>query len=451
MKKNDFITLAFTATSAEGVAIGRHEGLVIFVPNGAEGDTARVKILKVKKNLAYGKIEEIITPADSRTKPDCAVSERCGGCVYRHITYTKECEIKWQKVKDAMQRIGGITFEPKPILAADNVIGYRNKAQLPISESGKVGFFAKHTHRIIETDSCLLTPEIFNEISRVVENWCQENKVSIYNEATNKGLLRHLYIREAQKTGEIMVFLIINGNKLPNSDALLLDLKELLGERLVSFGININRDKTNVILGDKCVTLYGKDHITDELCGIKVRISPLSFYQVNRNMCELLYKKAAEYLEPHGKTIIDLYCGAGTIGLSMANNAKSIIGVEIVPEAVADAKLNAKNNSIQNAEFICADAAVAAKNLADRGITADAVILDPPRKGCEKALLETVANNFGSEKIVYISCDVATLARDTAVLENLGYTLKEYTPVDLFPRTHHVETVALFVRTVSAI
>lgn len=448
MKKNDYIDITFTATSAEGVAIGRHEGLVIFVPNGAEGDTAKVKILKVKKNMAFGKIEEIITPSDSRTKPDCAVSERCGGCVYRHITYKKECEIKWQKVKDAMERIGGVTFEPQPIIAAKNQVGYRNKAQLPISENRKVGFFAKHTHRIIETNSCLLTPEIFSKISVLVENWCQESGVSIYNEETNSGLLRHLYIREAQKTGEIMVFLVINGNKLPAYEKLLSALKELLGDRLVSLGININRDKTNVILGNKCVTLYGKDFITDELCGVMVRISPLSFYQVNRDMCEILYKKAAEYLEPHNKTIIDLYCGAGTIGLSMANKAKNIIGVEIVPEAVEDAKLNAKNNNIKNAEFICSDSADAAKTLADRGITADAVILDPPRKGCEKSLLETVANNFKSEKIVYISCDVATLARDTAILETLGYTLKEYTPVDLFPRTHHIETVALFLRTV---
>ncbi len=446
MKKNDFITLTFTATSSEGVAIGRHEGLVIFVPNGAEGDTARVKILKVKKNMAFGKIEEILTPSSSRTELDCAVSERCGGCVYRHITYNKECEIKWQKVADAMQRIGGVSFEPKPIIAAKSQMGYRNKAQLPISQNKKTGFFAKHSHRIIETNSCLLTPEIFSKISVLVENWCQESGVSIYNEETNSGLLRHLYIREAQKTGEIMVYLIINGSNLPAADKLLSSLKELLGDRLVSLGININREKTNVILGNECITLYGKDYITDELCGIKVRISPLSFYQVNRDMCEILYKKAAEYLNPQGKTIIDLYCGAGTIGLSMAERAKRIIGVEIVPEAVNDANLNAKNNGIENAEFICGDAADAAKTLAKRGITADAVILDPPRKGCEKELLETVANEFCPRKIIYISCDVATLARDTAVLEPLGYTLKEYTPVDLFPKTHHVETIALFVR-----
>lgn len=446
MNKNDIINLNITATSSEGVGIGRLEGLAVFVPNTAEGDEITARVLKVKKNLAYAKIEEIINPSSNRVKSDCAVSDKCGGCVYRHITYQMECKIKENMVKNNINRIGGVALEPMPIMAAENINSYRNKAQLPISTNGKTGFFAHHSHRIIETDSCLLTPKVFNDISLLVEEWIAEFDISPYNELNGIGLLRHLYIREAKATGEIMVVLVINGEALPNSEELISRLKSLLGDKLISFGININKKDTNVILGEKCITLYGKNYITDILCGLKIRINPLSFYQVNRDMTEKLYKKAAEYLEPDGKNIIDLYCGAGTIGLSMAKKAKSVIGVEIIPEAVEDAKLNAAENGIENAEFICGDATFAAKELGKKGVIADAVILDPPRKGCTEELLKTVANEFAPEKIVYISCDSATLARDTKVLTTLGYNLMEYTPVDLFPRTHHVETVALFKR-----
>lgn len=446
MNKNDIINLHITATSSEGVGIGRHEGMAIFVPNSAEGDEIKARILKVKKNLAYAKIEEIITPSVNRIAPDCAVAEKCGGCVYRHISYIKECEIKQNMVENNINRIGGVPLKAKPIMKAENICGYRNKAQLPISENGKVGFFAHHSHRIIETSSCLLTPEIFNKISRAVENWIAEFNIRPYNEADGSGLLRHLYMRKADTTGEIMVVAVINGDSLPNAEELVSRLKDLLGDRLCSVVLNVNRCDTNVILGDKCITLYGKDYITDLLCGLKIRLHALSFYQVNHFMTERLYEKAAEYLEPENKNIIDLYCGAGTIGLSVARKARSVIGVEIIPEAVRDAKINAKNNGIENAEFICGDAAFAAKELAKRKITADAVILDPPRKGCSEELLETVANDFAPERIVYISCDSATLARDTKILTTLGYSLCEYTPVDLFPRTHHCETAALFIR-----
>ena len=446
MNKNDIIKLEITATSTDGVGIGRHDGLAVFVPNSCEGDEIEAKILKVKKNLAYAKIENIITPSEHRIISDCPVFSRCGGCVYRHITYKKEQEIKWQKVYDSIKRIGGIDIPPKPIMSADNIYGYRNKAQLPISESGKTGFFATHSHRIIETDSCLLTPEIFGGISVEVEKWITEFAISVYNEAEHKGLLRHLYLRIAKATGQIMVVLVINGDTIPHCEELINQLKALLGESLKSVQININKKDTNVILGDKCRTLYGEDFITDILCGVKIRISALSFYQVNRDMTEKLYKKAAEYLEPDGKNIIDLYCGAGTIGLSMANRAKSVIGVEIIPEAVKDAKINAKENGINNAEFICGDAATAAVSLAKRKISSDAVILDPPRKGCSEELLKTVANDFSPERIVYISCDSATLGRDCKILATLGYTLIEYTPVDLFPRTQHCEAIALLIR-----
>ncbi len=446
MNKNDIITLNITAHSAEGFGIGRYEGLAIFVPNTAEGDEIEAKILKVKKNLAYAKLEKIITPSPYRIEPDCPVSAKCGGCVYRHIGYNKECEIKQKKVYDSIKRIGGIDLEPQPIIPADNIYGYRNKAQLPISESGKTGFFAPHSHRIIETENCLLTPKIFTHISKLIEKWITKYQISVYNEATGKGLLRHLYLRIAKATNEIMVTLVINGDTLPYADRLIEALTSLLGRELKSVQININKEDTNVILGDKCVTLYGSDYITDLLCDLKIRISPLSFYQVNRDMTQKLYKKAAEYLIPDGKNIIDLYCGAGTIGLSMAKKARSVIGVEIVPEAVEDARLNAKENGIENAEFICGDAAAAAKRLKEQKITADAVIVDPPRKGCSEELLNTIANDFVPERIVYISCDSATLGRDVKILSSLGYTLTEYTPIDLFPRTQHCEAVALLIR-----
>lgn len=446
MKKNDVVTLTVTATSSDGYGIGRYDGLAVFVPNSAEGDTAEVKILKIKKNYAYGKVEKLIIPSPCRITPDCEVFSRCGGCVYRHLSYQKECEIKSQKVKDCICRIGGIALEPQPIIAAESICGYRNKAQLPVSPNGKTGFFAPHSHRIIETDRCLLSPEVFNKIAATVSNWITSCNISVYNESEHTGLLRHLYLRIAEATGEIMVVPVINGDALPHSGELFEKLKELLGVQLCSFQININKKATNVIIGDTCKLLYGKPYITDILCGIKIRISPLSFYQVNRDMTERLYKKAAEYAEPTGKNIIDLYCGAGAIGLSMAQYAQSITGVEIIPEAVADARLNAKENGITNAEFICGDAAEAANELVRRHITADVVILDPPRKGCSEDLLRTVATNFSPERIVYISCDPATLARDAKILKELNYDLVEYTPTDLFPRTQHIETAALFLK-----
>ena len=446
MNKNDIISLEITAMSSDGTGIGRYEGLAVFVPNTCIGDHINARVLKVKKNLAYGKTEQIISPSIDRTEPDCFVCSRCGGCDYRHMNYTAEAQIKWQKVYDNIKRIGGIDLPPQPIISADSVNHYRNKAQLPISENGKFGFFAPHSHRIIETEHCLLTPEIFGDIAKTVETFVAKHQITPYNEKTHSGLLRHLYIRIGKATGEIMVTLVINGDTLQAPEELIMALKCLLGDNLKSVQLNINKRDTNVVLGDICKTLYGQDYITDILCGVKVRISPLSFYQVNRDMTEKLYKKAAEYLKPDGKNIIDLYCGTGTIGLSMARKAKKIIGVEIVPEAVRDAKINAEENGINNAEFICGDAADAAKALAKQNFTADAVILDPPRKGCSNELLSTVAKDFCPERIVYISCDSATLSRDAKILTDLGYTLSEYTPVDLFPRTHHIETVALFIR-----
>lgn len=446
MKKNDEIILEIDGYASTGSGVGHFDGMAVFVPLTAKGDTVRVKILKVKKAYAYGKAVEIINAAIARANPDCEVFSRCGGCVYRHISYAAECEIKQDKVYNSIKRIGGIDMKPRGIIGAKNVYGYRNKAQYPISENGNVGFFGTHSHRVIENENCLLQPEIFANICTVITKWIKENNISIYNEKTHTGLVRHIYLRQAAKTSELMAVLVINGDTVPNPDVLVNRLKNLLGENLKSVQLNINKKDTNVILGDKCVLLFGDTYITDILCGVKVRISPLSFYQVNRDMAEVLYEKAAEYAETKGKTVLDLYCGAGTIGLSMAKTAKKIIGAEIIPDAVRDAKINAEINGINNAEFICADAAAAAKQLAERGEKPDVVIVDPPRKGCDEELLNTIANDFSPERIVYVSCDSSTLARDIAVLSKLGYKLAEYTPVDLFPRTAHVECAALLRR-----
>ena len=443
MIKNQEVVLEIVDMTFDGYGVGKADGLAVFVPLTAVGDKVKVKILKVKKAFCYGKVMEILEPSSDRIEPDCEVFSRCGGCVYRHIDYKGETKIKLNKVSSAMQRIGKAKFPAKEILSAQKTERYRNKAQYPVSTDGSAGFFATHSHRIIPCGDCALQPEVFKKITDACEEFIKENDISIYNEETNKGLLRHIYIRQATAVGSIMLTLIINGDNLPNAEKLIEKVKKVCGENLKSVQININKKKTNVILGDSCKVLYGDETITDILCGIKVRLSPLSFYQVNRDMAEVLYKKAAEYAEPQDKNILDLYCGAGTIGLSMANDAKSIIGVEIVPEAIKDAEFNAKANKIENARFICGDAAAAAKQLAKEKITPDVVIVDPPRKGCDAELLKTVANDFKPERVVYVSCDPATLARDTAILEELGYKLQEYTAVDLFPRTSHVETVCL--------
>ncbi len=446
MKKNDEIILEIDGYTSEGSGVGHIDGMAVFVPLAAKGDTVHAKILKVKKSYAFGKIIEVLTPSNDRTTPDCPVFSRCGGCVYRHISYKSECEIKSEKVYNCIKRIGGIDMAPQDIVCADNTFGYRNKAQYPLSQNANVGFFGTHSHRVIECENCLLQPEIFENICRVITNFLKQNNISIYNEEAHTGLVRHIYLRFGAKTNEIMVVLVINGDTLPFADVLTKELKTLLGKTLKSVQLNINKKDTNVILGDKCITLFGDTYITDILCGVKVRISPLSFYQVNRDMAEKLYKKAAEYADVVGKTVLDLYCGAGTIGLSMAKTAKKIIGVEIIPDAVKDAKINAEINGITNAEFICGDAATAAKQLAKRGEKPDVVIVDPPRKGCEESLLNTIANDFSPERIVYVSCDPSTLARDIAVLTTLGYKLVEYTPVDMFPRTSHVECAAKLIR-----
>ncbi len=446
MKKNDIITLEIIDVSSDGSGIGKYEGMVVFVPLAAVGDKIKARILKVKSKYAFAKIEEIITSSIHRKEIDCGVFARCGGCVFRHINYSAESALKQNRVIQTMQRIGKTNLSSMPIICDENPDRYRNKAMYPVAEGGEIGFFSHHSHRVIPCEDCMLHPEEFYIAGKVFTAFVKRNNITVYNEVAHAGLLRHFYIRQGKKTGEIMVCIVINGNDLPHKQELVEDLKDALGENLKSVILNINTKKTNVVLGERNICVFGNEYIYDILCGVKVRISPHSFYQVNHDMAERLYNQAAEYAKPDGKNILDLYCGAGTIGLSMAQHAKSIIGVEIVEAAVRDAQINAKENGITNARFICGDATAAAEQLKRENISVDVVILDPPRKGCDEQLLKTVAHDFAPERIVYVSCDVSTLARDTCILEKMGYKLQEYTPVDLFPRTAHVETVALFKR-----
>ncbi|MDO4743151.1 MAG: 23S rRNA (uracil(1939)-C(5))-methyltransferase RlmD [bacterium] len=448
MKKNQIVNVVISDITSDGNGVGRVDSEVIFVPFSAIQDELKVQIVKVKKNFCYGKILEILKPSIDRIDSDCDVFGKCGGCVFRHINYDAQCKLKKQFVENNMRRIGGFKdFSCQPIICLpERRNKYRNKAQYPVQmQDGRViaGFYSPRSHRVNECQTCLLQPPVFAEIVAAVKEYVISQKISVYNEVLHTGSLRHIYIRTAEATGEIMVVLVINDTKLKNIEVLRDKLKELLGEKFASLQYNINTDKTNVILGNKCIKIYGKDSISDVLCGLEFRISPLSFYQVNRTVAELIYKKAAEYAEPSGKIVLDLYCGAGTIGISMADKAKQIIGVEIVKEAVEDAIFNARKNQVGNVRFICDDAYGAAKMLKSEGIKPDVIVVDPPRKGCDEALLKIIANDFDCERIVYVSCDSATLARDCKILCELGYRLKEVTPVDLFPATAHVESVCL--------
>lgn len=451
LKKNDIINLKITSATAEGNGVGKTEdGIAIFVPLSAIGDELEVKILKTKKTYAFGKIEKIITPSPARINVDCPQFSKCGGCTWRHISYEEELKIKSMRVYDAITRIGGISkTEFKPIISCENNLRYRNKAQFPagIDKDGNVifGFYSFHTHRIIDCNDCLLQPEIFNKIIEISKNFINQTNNDIYNETTGKGKLRHLYIRIGEITGEIMVCYVVNGNGLKQEDLLVKMLVDNI-QNIKSIIINSNREKTNVILGKKNRTVYGKDYITDILCGLRFKISPFSFWQVNRSQAEKLYSKAKEYANLSSNDILlDLYCGTGTIGLTMAKECKTLVGVEIVEDAISDAKENALNNNITNARFICADSSKATEQLEKEGLKPNVIILDPPRKGCDSELIKTIFK-MSPKKIVYVSCDPATLARDLQLLEQGGYITKEITPCDMFSRTAHVETVVLMSR-----
>ncbi|MBQ6600507.1 MAG: 23S rRNA (uracil(1939)-C(5))-methyltransferase RlmD [Clostridia bacterium] len=449
LKKNDDIRLEITAFTSMGSGIGRYENMAVFVDGTAPGDEITAHIIKVKKNYAVGKLHKLHRKSKMRIQSDCEADARCGGCAYRHIKYESELEIKKQTVTDAMKRIGGIDLECEEILSIKEPEYYRNKAQIPVgmSPEGKImaGFYSKKSHRIIDCDECKLQHRDFPRLVEAVKQYVYENPVTIYNEETGEGLLRHIYLRQGVKAGETMVCLVINGDTIPKKERL---VKKLLdtGIDIKSVVLNKNKKDTNVVLGEACETIYGSDFIEDELCSLRFRISPLSFYQVNPEGTELLYKRARDYAGlTGGEILLDLYCGAGTIGMTMAEKARQVIGVEIIPQAIENAKENARLNGIENVRFICDDAKGAAKTLYDEGIRPDVVVVDPPRKGCSREVLETIAK-MSPERVVYVSCDPATLARDCAVMRELGYEVNKLSAVDMFPRTVHVETVVQLVR-----
>ena len=445
LQKNEILSLELTGFSAQGGAVGRWEGEAVFVPLGAPGDLARVKIVKAAKTHAFGKLLEVLRPSPARVEPDCPCYAQCGGCCWRHVSYEEELRIKEQRVRDALERVGGFRgLAVRPILPWQSRDGYRNKALLPLSQDSRgqlrMGFYAPNSHRVVDCQHCRLHPESFARAMDAFREWAAVYGDSVYNEETHRGKMRRLYLRRGERTGEVMACVVVNGKGLTHEPQLVEALRGAVPE-LRSLIINSNQERTNVALGPKNRTVWGEDAIRDELCGLEFTISPLSFFQVNRGQAERLYQLAAAYAKLEGRgLLLDLYCGTGTIGLSMAKSAGRVIGIETVPQAVEDARHNAQRNGITNAEFLCADAASGAAELARRGQRPEVVVLDPPRKGCGRALVEA-ATAMEPERIVYISCDPATLARDLKDFAAWGYEPQEAQPVDMFPGTGHVETV----------
>ena len=446
-KKNNTVILRIEDMSQDGLGIGKAEGYALFVKDTVIGDLAKVKILKTKKNYGFARLEELLEASDKRTEPKCPLARPCGGCQLQMMKYEEQLRWKEQKVRSDLQRLGGFQEIPmEPIQGMENPFRYRNKAQFPIGydREGKLvaGFYAGRTHTIIPADDCLLGSESNRRILGRILDWMGRYGIAAYREDTGKGLVRHALIRSGFATGEIMVCLVINGKQFPRGKELTESLTQIPGMTSITFSSNTRRD--NVILGDSYEVLWGQDYITDSIGEIRYQISPLSFYQVNPVQTRRLYRQALEYAGLTGKeTVYDLYCGIGTISLFLAQRAGKVFGVEIVPQAVEDARANARLNGITNAEFFAGRAEeIVPRQYREQGIRADVVVVDPPRKGCGEELLETMTA-MAPEKIVYVSCDPATLARDLKYLCARGYELKKVRAFDQFLQTVHVETVVL--------
>ncbi|MCQ2490792.1 MAG: 23S rRNA (uracil(1939)-C(5))-methyltransferase RlmD [Ruminococcus sp.] len=447
-EKNKVYTAEITALTSEGSGVCRIDGMAVFVPETAIGDVAEIKIVKVLSSYAYGIVYRIITPSPDRFDRPCSVYKKCGGCVYRHISYDAECRAKEAVVRDAFERIGGLSPKFDSFLSADTADRYRNKAQYPLAVAdGKAvcGFFAPRSHRVIPIEDCPLQPKIFSEITETILGFINDKKISVYDETNGNGIMRHIYLRTGTHSGEIMVCLVARKDISRQLAPLCRKLSENFSA-IKSIVLNINNARTNIILGEKCITLFGNDTISDTMCGNTVEISPLSFYQINTKQAERIYGKALEYAAPTGSdTIADLYCGAGTIGLSMAHQAGQIVGVEIVPEAVENAAANALRNGITNTEFHCGDAGTVFAELRKNGCSPDIIVVDPPRKGCSENTLNIIAE-AAPDKVVMISCNPSTAARDAKFLCNHGYSADRVCGADLFPATRHVECVVLLSR-----
>ena len=446
-RKNDIVTLKIEDCGIDGEGIGKADGFTVFVKDAVIGDTVRAKIMKAKKNYGYGRLEEIITPSPDRVEPKCQFARQCGGCQLQALSYEKQLEFKTSKVRGHLERIGGFTDIPmEKILGMDQPFHYRNKAQFPVGKSkdGRIitGFYAGRTHSIIENRDCALGVTRNKEVLDRVIAHMEKFHIQPYDENTGKGLVRHVLIRYGFFTDEMMVCLIINGEKLPGEEALVKSLRQI--PEAVSVMVNVNKKRNNVILGEKVRLLWGQPYITDKIGEISYQISPLSFFQVNPYQTGRLYGKALEYAQLSGnETVWDLYCGIGTISLFLAQKAKMVRGVEIIPAAIENAKENACLNGFDNTEFFVGKAEeVLPEQFARTGERADVIVVDPPRKGCDETLLSTIIE-MQPDRVVYVSCDSATLARDLKYLCERGYELKKVCPVDMFPNTVSVETVVL--------
>lgn len=443
--KNSEHLLVIEGYSSQGDGVGRLEGMAIFVPGALRGERVRVALTKVDKRFAWARIVEVLTPSPMRVKPDCPFYKFCGGCSLRHMDYEEELNFKRQKVDDALERIGGLSLRISAIHGAKDPFRYRNKAVFPVSigRTGelKVGFYRQRSHEVVDVPNCLLQSPVADNVGRIVRKWMLHWKVPAYEESNLSGLVRHILVR-TNRRGEALICLVINGRKLPHETELVKSLRKGCPET-VGIVLNTNVRDTNVILGEQYRTLWGQDWMEDQLCALSFHLNVQSFFQVNREQTEVLYDRAAEFAHlSGGELVVDLYCGTGTISLVMARRAKKVIGAEIVAPAVENARENARLNGFGNAEFLCADAREAAQNLARRGMRPDVVCVDPPRKGISIGVIESIAE-MKPNRVVYVSCNPATLARDLKLLEERGYQADQAEAVDLFPRTSHVETVCL--------
>ena len=450
LQKNQILTLRIERLSSDGSGVAHSpDGETVFVPGAAPGDEADVRIVKDCKRYAFGILDHLRTPSPDRIPVDCAVAGPCGGCSLRHLDYTAELHAKQENVTDAFRRIGGLDVPVLDICPSPEVDRYRNKVQFPVGldKNGNpcIGFYAGRTHRIVPCPDCKLQPGVLNDIGNALCRFFAENGIQPYNEETGRGLVRHIFLRRGAHSGQIMVCLVCTRPNLPHADALCTRLREQFAD-IATILLNVNSKNTNVILGTETHTLYGPGYIEDTLCGVPVQLGPLSFYQVNTLAAERLYGIAAQYAQlTPDDLLLDLYCGMGTIGLSMVDHCRELVGVEIVPEAIESAKANAARMGDAVAAkscFFCADAGQAATRLAAEGLHPDVVMLDPPRKGCDEATLSAVVR-MAPRRVVYVSCNPATAARDAAWLENNGYHAEKVQPVDLFPRTKHCEAVLL--------
>ncbi len=442
LKKNQLHTVDITGWSSDGAGVCRVCGRAVFVKGAIPGELWTIRILKVSNTAVYAKGEELLKASPERIEPDCSCFSKCGGCALRHVSYKAELDFKLERVNEAYARIGKLPLRAESIIGAENTIGYRNKAIYAISNTPCYGFFRPHSHDIIAVENCLIQHPASDRAAKAVCAFMTENNIPAYDEESGKGIVRHVFTRFGMRSGEMLITVVAAKGFGAKTNGLVEALRKACPEA-VGIILNVNKSRGNTVLAGDFHTLWGCSTMHDTLCELDFELSPMSFYQINPAQTEKLYGKALEFASPDGKgLVLDLYCGAGTISLCLAKGADRVIGAEIVPEAVENAKANARRNGIDNVEFICADAGKAADELAKRGTRPDAVVLDPPRKGLSEEVIQAVCS-MEPDRVVYVSCNVATQARDLALFEQLGYRAVKAVAVDLFPRTHHVETVVL--------